>query len=180
MKKLIFCLMILSSSYCFGQIEYSVELSPGFFFPNSHNYKLGIGALAAFNVQPSEHFIFSISSGYAAWGYNNGNEYNTQVVPIILSARYKFNSSSFSPYISGEYHYLFGEVDYIKYKYGIVELNPEKATENVEEFGFGLGAGLIIPFNFNLGMDIGSGILLNSKNENLLNVRTTFGIYYRL
>ncbi len=180
MKKLIICLMILSSSYCFGQIEYSVELSPGLFFPNSHNFKLGIGALASFNVQPTEHFLFAISSGYTTWGYNSGNEYNTRVVPIILSARYKFNSDGLSPYISGEYHYLFGHVDYIKYKYGIVELNPTMITENVEEFGFGIGAGVLVPLNYNLGLDIGSGILLNSKNENLLNIRTTFGIYYQL
>ena len=181
MKKQIMFLILLFSSICFGQMEYSIELSPGLFFPNSHNFKPGYGGLIAFNAQPSEYIVFTLSSGYSNWGYRNEDEYNTRVIPIILGIRYKIPSELISPYVFSEFQYVIGEVDY-RLPSDITKpiLDGEKRSYKISEFGIGFGLGAIVPITTKFGIDIGSGILLTAKTSNIYNIRTMIGAYYKL
>lgn len=181
MKKQITFLILLFSSICFGQIEYSIELSPGLFFPNSHNFKLGYGGLITITAQPSEYVVFTLSNGYSNWGYRNEEEYNTRVIPIILGVRYKIPSEFISPYFLSEFQYVLGEVDY-RLPSDITKpvLDGEKRSYKISEYGIGFGLGIMVPITTKLGIDIGSGILLTAKTSNIYNIRTMLGAYYKL
>ena len=181
MKKQITFLIVLFSSICFGQIQYSVELSPGLFYPNSHNFKLGYGGYISFMAQPSDYVVFTLSSGYSNWGYRNEDEYNTRVIPIILGVRYKIPTEFISPYFLSEFQYILGEVDY-RLPSDITKpvLDGEKRSYKISEFGIGFGLGVIVPITPRLGVDLGSGILMTAKTSNILNIRTMIGAYYNL
>jgi len=183
MKRTIAILFIFLSAYSFGQSKYSMMLSTGTFFPNSSQFKLGIGGLATFSFQPNNDFAFSFSAGYSTWGYSNSSEFNTRLIPIILGMRYNLSESSIIPYLSGEFQLISGEIDYqanIDEETGIWLSKPEKKTKSIFDYGVGFGAGVAFPINNSFDLDIGSSILLTAKNFNVYNIRTTVGVVYNL
>jgi len=183
MKRTIAILFIFLSAYSFGQSKYSLMLSTGTFFPNSSSFKLGVGGLASFSLQPNNDLAFSLSAGYATWGYSNTGEYNTRLVPIIVGMRYNLSASAIIPYLSGEFQLVPGEIDrYVEIdeETGMWLSKHEKKTRSIFDYGVGFGAGVTFPINNSLGLDIGSSILLTAKNSNVYNIRTTVGVVYNL
>lgn len=143
-------------------------LSTGTFFPNSSQFKLGIGGLATFNYFPNNDFAFSLSAGYSTWGYRNTNEYNTRLIPIIAGIRYNLSASAIAPYLSGEFQFVPEEIDYyvgVDEETGKRLSVPEKKTRSIFDYGVGFGAGITFPINNSFGLDIGSSILLTAKNS---------------
>ena len=181
MKRLALILLLLLSTFSFSQSRYSITLSPGVFFPNSTSFKLGIGGLVTFNYNLNNDFTVALTSGYSAWGYRNTNDYNTRVIPIILGVKYDLLESTVIPYLSGEFQFITGEIDYLNYydsETGLPTTNPTEVTRSIFDYGVGLGAGLKLPINNSLGLDLASSILLTAKNSNIYNIRTTVGLSY--
>lgn len=181
MKRLIVFFLLVLSTFTFSQSKFSITLSPSTFFPNSSDFRLGIGGLLSFGYNLNNDFSASITSGYSTWGYNNSSQYNTRVIPVILGLKYNLSESSIVPYISGEFQLISGEIDYLNYfnnEAGVFFAKPVESTKSIFDYGVGLGAGVKFPISSNLAMDFGSSILLTAKNSNIYNIRTSFGLSY--
>ena len=180
MKKLIVILFIFSATYLFSQSQFSIMLNGGTLFPNSKDFKLGVGGLISLEYHPIEDFAVFLSSGYSTWGYRTTTHYNTRLVPIILGMKYKLIKDSISPYLSAEFQYLFGEIDrYYDYSLEGVPLSSlRKETIKAIDYGIGLGAGIIFPIYSNFDLNFGSTILLTAKNSETYNIRTMIGLLY--
>jgi len=181
MKNLIMALLILLPTTLLSQSQFSIAVNSGTFFPNSSTFKLGVGGLVSIDYHLTNDFGFYLTSGYSTWGYRTSNKYNTRVIPIIVGMKYKLFENSVSPYLSSEFQYLTGQIDRF-YDYdaetGLSLISPRKENLDIVDYGVGLGAGLKVPLNGNLGLDFGSTILLTAKNSEIYNIRTMIGLSY--
>ena len=180
MKKL-FMLLFLFPAVLFCQSRYSITINSGAFFPNSSNFKLGLGGLFSFAYHPDERFSVYLSGGYSAWGYRIVDKYNIRVFPVILGMRYVMFEKRISPYISGEFQYINCKIDRF-YDFdpgtGLPLSVKKQETFGVADYGAGIGAGIMVPLNERWGFNIGSVMLLTAKNPEIYNIRTMFGLSY--
>ncbi|MBN1632661.1 MAG: outer membrane beta-barrel protein [Ignavibacteria bacterium] len=188
MKKLtlILILFILSAAVSFAQTPLRIGANVGGAFPSgtfSDLYKSGISVeLTALYSPPVKNLELTFTAGYNRFKYNNeytinelrkrvdamvvnfNPDWNVSVIPVMLGARYKFPTSDFTPYFSGEIGLQF--MNFNKRFNGttiadtssnqtLLYINGGSSTEDETGFSASLGAGMEFPAAENVMIDIG-------------------------
>ncbi len=175
MKKTVISLAFctLFTSIAFSQSTSGLSIQAGGYFPMDNFgdvYETGLGGRAGIFFSLSKHFQLGITSGYTKFNFNtdelnkvlSGQENRDisikidaplHIVPIMLSARYVFESSRLKPYFIGELGAHYVSMDLPTFTVGARIYDPDETASEIA-VGFGAGLGFLLKLDRNLYFDI--------------------------
>jgi hypothetical protein len=185
MKKLIiiFAVLLMLSSYSFAQSKFALSVTGGVNFSVSDfadTYGNGYNGTATFLYSAVTSTALTFSIGYNKW---NEEEVSFTSIPLMAGFRFYFPVLGLKLYLPG---YLGLHITTSEAELPTAEINGEIIGGNVVSFsnnyfGFGIGAGALIPLATKFSLDIKTtfnSISTTESNSNYISING--GILFEL
>ncbi len=151
---------------------------------------LGFGGQGNFAYTVSPNLQVTGSVGYLTWSYKTDSDIASgsfSTVPVLAGIRYSFPAKGFAPYVMAQLGVHFWsssfEIDLDPLYDGMFKtsgtnsVNATQATyefsDNGTEFGFGVGAGFLLPLSPKLDLDVNAtynSILTEGSSTNYIGI----------
>lgn len=164
----LFTIIVLFAGFTNAQSKMAIGVQGGIAIPMGDfgdAVDLGFGGQGNFAYDVSPFLQVTGSIGYTTWSYKT-DSYTTSgsfnTVPLLAGIRYTFPAKGFKPYVMAQLgvHFISSKITYdnIYYLIKANEINDVQATyeysESSTKFGFGAGAGFLLPLGPKLDLDV--------------------------
>ncbi len=166
----LFTIIVLFAGFTNAQSKMAIGVQGGIAIPMGDfgdAVDLGFGGQGNFAYDVSPFLQVTGSIGYTTWSYKT-NSYTTSgsfnTVPLLAGIRYTFPAKGFKPYVMAQLgvHFISSKItyDYILYlaKTNGIGINDAQTTYEYSasstKFGFGAGAGFLLPLGPKLDLDV--------------------------
>lgn len=175
MKQLIsvILLAVLFTGFINAQSKMAVGVQGGIAIPMGDfgdAADLGFGGQGNFAYKVSPNLQVTGSVGYLYWSYKTDGDFASgsfSSVPVLAGIRYTFPAKGFTPYVmaqlgvhfvSSSFEFEVDPFDFLTKTSGSESVNATMETQEFSdsstEFGFGAGAGFLLPLGPKLDLDV--------------------------